>query len=73
MAMQLPRAERADLVKQLLASLDEPNEAPGDDVEAAWLAEVERRIDLIDRGAAKFEPWDVVRERIASRVRSTRP
>lgn len=73
MAMQLPRAERAELAKQLLASLDESKDAPDGDVEAAWLAEVERRIDKIDQGTAKFEPWDSVRARIASRDRLTRP
>lgn len=72
MAMQLPRAERADLAKQLIASLDEPDEVMNGEVEAAWLAEVERRIEKIDHGTAKFEPWDVVRDRIAAKLQTTR-
>jgi len=72
MAMQLQRAERADLAKQLIASLDEPDQATDGDVETAWRMEVERRIEKIDRGAAKFESWNVVRHRIAAGLRTTR-
>jgi len=53
------------------SSLDEPEHASDGDVEAAWLAEVERRVEKIDEGTAKFEPWDVVRNRIADGLRTT--
>jgi putative addiction module component (TIGR02574 family) len=68
-ALQLPPEERADVAKRLIASLDGPADG---DVEAAWLAEVERRLETVDRGAASFEPWEVVRARIAARIRTNR-
>jgi putative addiction module component (TIGR02574 family) len=68
-ALQLPPEERADVAKRLIASLDDPADG---DVEAAWLAEVERRLQDVDRGTAKFEPWEVVRARIATRLRTNR-
>ena len=68
-ALQLPPEERADVAKLLIASLDDPAE---DGVEVAWLAEVERRLQDVDRGTAKFELWEVVRTRIAARLRANR-
>jgi putative addiction module component (TIGR02574 family) len=68
-ALQLPPEERADVAKRLIASLDGPED---EDVEAAWLAEVERRLQDVDRGTASAEPWDVVRERLATRLRTNR-
>lgn len=68
-ALQLPPEERADVAKRLIASLDGPAD---EDVEAAWLAEVERRLQDVDRGTAKVEPWDAVRERLAARLRANR-
>jgi putative addiction module component (TIGR02574 family) len=68
-ALQLPPEERADVAKSLIASLDGPAD---EDVEAAWLAEVERRLQGVDRGTAKVEPWDAVRDRLASRLRTNR-
>ncbi len=71
-AMKLPRKERADLVRELIASLDGEVETNGEDVEAAWLAEVERRMEAADRGAVEPEPWEVVHDRIAARLRDMR-
>lgn len=68
-ALQLPPEERADVAKRLIASLDGPAD---EDVEAAWLAEVERRLQDVDRGTAKVETWDAVRERLARRLRTNR-
>lgn len=71
-AMQLDRQERADLARQLIASLDEDVDTAGDDVEAAWLDEVERRLSDAEGEPAKFEPWEIVEERIAARLRDMR-
>jgi putative addiction module component (TIGR02574 family) len=71
-AMQLDRQERADLARRLIASLDDEVDGADEDVEAAWLAEVERRAQAAERGTAQFEPWEVVRERIAARLRDVR-
>ncbi|WP_437287551.1 addiction module protein [Sorangium sp. So ce406] len=68
-ALQLPPEERADVAKRLIDSLDGPAD---EDVEAAWLAEVERRLQDVDRGTATVKPWDEVRERLARRLRANR-
>jgi hypothetical protein len=71
-AMQLDRRARADVARRLIASLDDGPEAAEEDVEAAWLAEVERRKEAAKAGTAQFEPWEVVEERIAARLRDVR-
>jgi putative addiction module component (TIGR02574 family) len=44
---QLPREERERLVDELLESLNEPAAA---ELDAAWSAEIERRLAAYDRG-----------------------
>ena len=44
---QLPREERERLVDELLESLNEPAVA---ELDAAWSAEIERRLAAYDRG-----------------------
>lgn len=44
---QLPREDRERLVDELLASLNEPAAAQ---LDAAWSAEIERRLAAYDRG-----------------------
>lgn len=68
-ALQLPASERADIAKCLIASLDGPAD---DDVEASWLAEVERRLKDSEVGIGKFEDWESIRARIARRLREHR-
>ena len=70
--MQLARQERADLARQLIASLDEEADGGEADVEAAWLGEVDRRLLAAERGTAQFESWEVVEARIAARLRDVR-
>ena len=65
-ALQLPPEERADVAKRLISSLDEPAD---EDVESAWHTEIERRLLDLNANDAVFEPWDVVRARIAARLR----
>ena len=60
-ALDLDERERADLVARLIESLDTEVE-PG--VEAAWLAEVERRMEELDSGKAQSIPWEEVRARL---------
>lgn len=71
-AMALARQERADLARQLIASLDDEVDGAEQDVEAAWLTEVERRVLAAERGTAQFEPWEVAEARIATRLRDLR-
>ncbi|PPE67504.1 addiction module protein [Caldimonas caldifontis] len=53
-AKALPPEDRARLAEELLASLD-PHEA---DVDAAWDAELRRRIDEVERGIVELIPAD---------------
>ena len=62
-AIQLPES---DLVEELLASLEPANDA---DVDAAWVAEVERRSREIEEGTVRPIPWDEVKSRARERVR----
>jgi len=62
-ALSLPPDERAWLAKELIASLDEGEDA---DVEAAWAAEIERRIADVESGEATTSSWEEARTRIKS-------
>jgi putative addiction module component (TIGR02574 family) len=53
-ALQLPENERADLAGHLLDSLED-DLSPVD--EAAWNAELQRRLDEIDNGEVRPIPW----------------
>ena len=60
-ALRLPEAERARLAAALLASLDGEAE---DGVEAAWVAEVEKRKAQVARGEARLVPWEQVKAEV---------
>jgi putative addiction module component (TIGR02574 family) len=60
-ALALPPDERAWLVAELIASLDQSEDT---DVEAAWATEIERRIDEIESGEAETVSWEEARARI---------
>jgi putative addiction module component (TIGR02574 family) len=63
-AMRLSTTERAELAAALLASLDgEPEDA----VDAAWITEIQRRVERVRSGEAKGRPWSEVRERLERR------
>jgi putative addiction module component (TIGR02574 family) len=64
-ALKLDISQRADLAAGLLASLDGE---PEDQVEAAWAAEVQRRIDRIEAGTEKLLPWEDVAQRIDKEI-----
>ena len=64
-ALTLDTRERADVAAKLIASLDgEPDE----DVEAAWAAEVARRIEEIEAGRVKLVPWEDVEHRVEREI-----
>ena len=64
-AMKLEVSERAELASELLASLEgEPEE----EVEAAWAAEIQRRIERIEAGSEKLLLWDDVKRRIDKEI-----
>ena len=60
-ALRLDSASRAELAAELLASLDGPADP---DADAAWTAEIDRRIDAIEAGTIRLEPWEQVKRRI---------
>ena len=60
-ALSLDDSERAELTALLLDSLDGPAD---EGAEAAWLVEIERRMQEIDSGAVELVPWAEVRERL---------
>ncbi len=64
-ALRLETTERAELAAELIASLDGPADA---NVEAAWAAELERRVAAIEAGTTKLEPWSNVKRRIEQEI-----
>ena len=54
-ALELPPGERARLARRLIVSLDEEVEDPAE-VERAWQAEIQRRLDEYRAGKAQTTP-----------------
>ena len=71
-ALHLARQERADLARQLIASLDEDVDTSDEGVEAGWLVEVEQRLVAAEQGSGSFVSWEAAEERIAARLRDMR-
>ena len=70
-ALKLPQEARAALAGKLILSLDERVDR---DAEAAWAAEIDRRLALVDAGRTKSLSWDEVKGQIlkSRRARSRR-
>lgn len=64
-AKQLNADERVALIETLLAQLPEPDP----EWEAAWVAEVERRIAAVERGEDELIPAEKVMERLRNKYR----
>lgn len=67
-ALRLSESDRAELAQSLIASLDGPADP---NVEAAWDAEILRRVGEIADGTAKLIDRDELRRRIQARLRRT--
>jgi hypothetical protein len=65
-ALTLPNRDRARIAAELIASLDGIAESG---VEAAWDAEVERRIQLVDLGKVQLLDWSAVKAVVARAVK----
>ncbi|MBS0444956.1 MAG: addiction module protein [Proteobacteria bacterium] len=63
-AMKLSPLERAELADRLWLSVHTREE-----VDAAWEAEVERRIRQIDAGEVECVPWEAVMTELHDRLR----
>ena len=64
-ASELSEEDRADLAGLLIESLEGE---PDDDVDAAWAAEIKRRVAELDAGTVKSIPWEEVRQRLVDRL-----
>lgn len=64
-ALELSESERAEIAGRLLESI-EPE--PDAEVEAAWAAEIDRRVRSIDAGEVELIPWEKVRDQLRSRL-----
>ncbi|MEO7271243.1 MAG: addiction module protein [Vicinamibacterales bacterium] len=60
-ALRLDSGARAELAAEILASLDGPADP---DAEAAWNDEIDRRIEAIEAGTIRLEPWEQVKRRL---------
>lgn len=64
-ASELSEKDRADLAGLLIESLESERD---EEVEAAWAAEIERRVAELEAGAVKSIPWEQVRQRLLDRL-----
>jgi putative addiction module component (TIGR02574 family) len=64
-AAELSEHDRATLAGLLIESLEKE---PDPDVEAAWAAEIQRRVAELDAGTVKTIPWEEVRQRLLDRL-----
>jgi putative addiction module component (TIGR02574 family) len=64
-ALGLGERDRATLAGLLIESLE--REEPGQDLEAAWKVEIQRRIKELDSGDVKTIPWDEVKSSLFQR------
>jgi putative addiction module component (TIGR02574 family) len=64
-ALRLDLPARAQLATELLGSLDGPTDP---DADAAWAAEIQRRVTAIEAGTVELEAWADVRSRIEREI-----
>ena len=65
-ALALEQRDRAELVKLLIDSLDPATEQ---DVEEAWMREIDRRWAELNSGTVQTIPWDTVLQEARSRLK----
>ena len=65
-AAELPEAERAELAGLLIGSLESERDP---DVDAAWTAEIRKRLADFESGKIDAVPWERVREELFARLR----
>jgi putative addiction module component (TIGR02574 family) len=71
--MELSYEERAKLSEELWWSLHPPaEELPQEEIDAAWDAEIKRRIEEIDSGAVETIPGEEVLARMDARLNRLR-
>lgn len=68
-ALELPPHERAQLIRRLIASLDEDSGEDPAAVEHAWEEEIRRRLAEVESGTAELIPAEDVFAELRSRTR----
>jgi putative addiction module component (TIGR02574 family) len=68
-ALNLSERERGELARQLILSLEEQTLDP--DADAAWEAEIERRLGALDRGEVTPVDWRESIERIRKQLKKS--
>lgn len=64
-ALQLSSKERGKIVEILIRSLDPPGkDISAEEWEKAWSAEIQRRLDAVDRAEIVMEDWRDVLSRL---------
>jgi putative addiction module component (TIGR02574 family) len=71
-ALQLPVEDRAELIAELIGSLEDDAGGDPNEVELAWQGEIAHRVREIDDGTAKTVPWEEVRRRLSDAARKPR-
>ena len=66
-ALALPADERAEIAERLMLSLDEQRQR---EIEDSWAAEIQRRMDEVDRGEVAMVPADEAMRQIRERRRA---
>lgn len=64
-ARQLPEAERLRLISELWDTVVQPADHP---LHEEWAAELDRRVAMIEAGAAKTVPWETARSEALARI-----
>jgi putative addiction module component (TIGR02574 family) len=70
-ASELSAEERQELIAELVLSLETDREA-GPGYDAAWSAEIRRRVDAVVSGKSQGLPWSQVRREIAEQLAERR-
>ncbi len=71
-SLSLSEAERAELAHRLLVSLEPSAPESAEEVEAAWAAELARRVEQLNRGEVKMVPWSEAEARIRESLKKAR-
>ena len=70
-ALALSHEDRGRLVDALLRSFEAEDELSGDEWEAAWTAELDRRLRDFDEGRTKAIPFEQAMDQIRARLART--
>ncbi len=70
--MRLDSADRAVLIADLLDSIEHPQTATQDEIDAAWLTEIRRRSEDLHSGRVEPVAWSEVKAELEADLASRR-